>query len=77
MCCIDCRNQKLVLNPTKIFYVKDNQENRHRSPTLADIFPDPETGGGGGVNDIESLSFYYLLKISYEILLILLKNHFY
>ena len=53
MCCIDCRNQKLVLNPTKIFYVEGNQENRHRCATLADIFPDSETGG------LMTLNAYY------------------
>ena len=50
MCCIDCRNQKFVLYPTKNFYVQGNQDNRHWrtfSPTL--------NGGGGGVNDVERL----------------------
>ena len=74
MCCIDCRNQKRVLNPTKIFCVQGNQENKHRCATLADTFSDPETGG---VNDVERLLFYYLLNIIREILLILLKNDFY
>ena len=45
MCCIDCWNQKCVSNPAKIFYVKGKQENRRRCTTLADFFPDPETGG--------------------------------
>ena len=74
MCCIDCRNQKRVLNPIKIFYVQGNQENRHRCATLTDIFLDPETGR---VSDVERFLFYYLLKIIHEILLILLKNDFF
>ena len=49
MCCIDCRNQKCVLDPTKILHVQGNQKNRHKCATLADIFPDPEIGG----NDVE------------------------
>ena len=73
MCCIDCRNQKRVSNPTKIFYVQGNKENRHGCAALADIFFDPEMG----VNDIERLFFYYLLKIIREILLILLKKDYY
>ena len=36
---------KNVYKPNKTFYVQGNQENRHRCATLADIFPDPETGG--------------------------------
>ena len=74
MCCIDCRKQKLVLNPTKIFNVQGSQENRHMCATLADIFPDPETGKG--VKDAERLLFYYLFKIIHKILLILLKMTF-
>ena len=73
MCCIYCRNQKRVLNQTKIFYVQGNQENRHRCATLADIFLEPKKR----VNDIEHLLSYYLLTIIYEILLNLLKNDFY
>ena len=37
MCCIDCRNQKCVLNPTRISNIQGNQENRHRCATLADL----------------------------------------
>ena len=53
MCRIDCRDLKCISNPTKFFYVQGNQEKRHRCATLADIFPDLETG----VNDIECLLF--------------------
>ena len=58
--------------------MQGNQENKHRCVALADIFPNHETeGGGGGVNDVERLLLYYLLKIIHEDVLILFKNDFF
>ena len=46
-------------------------------PHKQTFFPTLKRGGGGGVNDLECLLFYYLLKIINEILLISLKNDCY
>ena len=73
MCCIDCRNQKRELNPTKIFYVQGNQENRQRCATLADIFPDSEKGGLMTLNAYYSIICFKKIR---EVLLLLLKNDF-